>query len=92
MDSVFSQKDNRKCYVCGLTYQLHSHHIFPGPDRAVSERLGLKLDLCYQHHSDVHAFPNIGLDKELKQIGQSYYEAHYGTREDFMREFRKSYL
>ncbi len=28
----------------------------------------------------------------LREMGQMYYEEHYGTREDFIREFGKSFL
>jgi len=90
MDTVFGK--GKECFVCGNTYQLHSHHIFPGSDRQCAERRGLKLWLCYQHHSQVHAFPNEGLDKNLKEMAQTYYEQNYGSRDDFRREFRKSYL
>jgi hypothetical protein len=31
-------------------------------------------------------------DLILKRMGQEYYESHYGTREDFIRDFIKSYL
>lgn len=36
--------------------------------------------------------PNEGLDKNLKQMAQTYYEENYGSRDDFRKEFRKSYL
>ena len=90
MNTVFGK--GKECFVCGNTYQLHSHHIFPGSDRQASEKRGLKVWLCYQHHSDVHASPNEGLDKNLKQMAQTYYEENYGSRDDFRKEFRKSYL
>lgn len=90
MDTVFGK--DKECFICGNTYGLHSHHIFPGSDRKAAERYGLKVWLCYHHHTQVHAFPNDGIDKNLKQMGQTYYESHYGSREDFRRDFRKSYL
>ena len=33
-----------------------------------------------------------GKDIKLKEMGQKYYESHYGTRQDFICEFGKSYL
>ena len=90
MDTVFGK--GKECFVCGNTYQLHSHHIFPGSDRQCAERRGLKLWLCYQHHSQAHAFPNDGLDMNLKQMAQTYYEHHYGDRDKFRSEFRHNYL
>ena len=35
---------------------------------------------------------NKPFDLALKTKAQTYYEEHYGTREDFRREFGKSYL
>jgi hypothetical protein len=40
----------------------------------------------------VHMKPNQGLDLRLKQECQRYYEEHYGTREEFIKEFGRSYL
>ena len=31
-------------------------------------------------------------DDSLKRMAQEYYEAHYGSREDFRSEFGKIYL
>lgn len=91
MDTVFGK--GKECFVCESTYNLNDHHIFCSKsDRPVSERYGLKVWLCYHHHSQVHAFPNDGLDKNLKQMAQTYYEQNYGDRDKFRKEFRKSYL
>jgi len=35
---------------------------------------------------------NKPLDLALKTKAQAYYEEHYGSREDFVREFGRSYL
>jgi hypothetical protein len=35
---------------------------------------------------------NKELDLKLKEMAQRYYEENYGTREDFIKEFGKSYL
>lgn len=32
------------------------------------------------------------IDEQLKRKAQKYYEEHIGTRDDFIREFGKSYL
>ena len=48
------------------------------------------------HHNasneSVHANPNGELDLLLKRKAQEYYEAHIGTREEFIRDFIQSYL
>lgn len=84
----------KKCFVCGTTSNLESHHIFGGTaNRKVSEQYGLKVWLCHEHHTgDTGVHFNPDLAQELHETGQRFYEAHYGTREDFRRDFGKSWL
>ena len=80
------------CAVCGAPY-VDIHHIFPGSSRrAVSERYGLKIPLCRKHHEECHKYPNEGIDILWKRSAQQYYEKYYGTREEFIKEFGKSWL
>lgn len=93
MESVIQKE--KQCYVCDTTYNLHSHHIFVGTsNRKQSEKYGLKVWLCARHHnmSNEGVHFNKELDMHLKRKAQAYFEEHYGTREDFRREFGKSYL
>lgn len=85
----------KECYVCATTYNLHSHHVLYGTsNRKKSEKYGLKVWLCAHHHnmSNEGVHFNKALDLRLKTMAQEYYEEHYGSREDFRREFSKSYL
>ena len=93
MISVIQQE--KECWVCKTTQNLHSHHVFFGSsNRKQSEKLGLKVWLCAYHHnmSNEGVHFNKPLDIKLKTMAQEYYESHIGTREDFRREFGKSYL
>lgn len=87
-------QDKKECYVCGRVDQLHDHHIFYGTaNRKVSEKYGLKVWLCYEHHTGnegVHF--NHDLDGLIKRHAQRYYERNIGSRDDFRREFGKSWL
>lgn len=87
-------QSEKVCYICQNTNGLHDHHIIFGTaNRKNSERRGLKVWLCYEHHEGnkgVHF--NRPLDLRLKQMAQEYYETHYGSRDDFRNEFGKSYL
>lgn len=88
-------QSEKECYVCGTTCNLHSHHIFMGTaNRKQSEKYGLKVWLCAYHHnmSNEGVHFNKPLDNHLKEMAQQYFEEHFGTREDFRREFGKSYL
>lgn len=88
-------QSEKACYVCGTTYNLHSHHVLFGTsNRKKSEKYGLKVWLCAYHHNmsndGVHF--NKALDLRLKKTAQEYFEEHYGSRESFRNEFGRSYL
>lgn len=92
MDSVL--QDKKECYFCHSTYGLESHHcLFGTANRKISEKYGLKVWLCNNHHTGkagVHRNNDFAL--VLKRLAQTYYEEHIGTREEFIKEFNKSYL
>lgn len=85
-------QENKECYFCGTTQCLELHHIFEGRNRQNSEKYGLKVYLCHDHHNE----PRIGVHfnpihmKLLKIIGQLYFEKTYD--EDFLDIFRRNYL
>lgn len=92
--SVFTD-DMEHCYFTGTQY-CHRHHIFYGPYRSKSEKYEFVVPLAYYLHEfekgSVHDNPNTGLDLELKQMAQTYYEEHIGNREEFRADFGKSWL
>jgi hypothetical protein len=94
-----------ECFLCRYLYghcntrSLHTHHIFEGGTsgrRKMSDKYDLTVKLCPMHHNassdSVHARPNGTNDLILKRMAQEYYEANIGSREDFIRDFIKSYL
>lgn len=87
--------DMSTCYITHLNV-VHVHHIFNGSRKAASEKRGFLVPLHPTLHlygpDSVHQNPNKGLDLMLKQKCQRYYEEHYGSREDFIKEFGKSYI
>lgn len=90
--SVFTD-DMDHCYYTGYA-PVERHHIFGGSCREKSEIRGFIVPL----RPDLH--PNgasVGKDAEkidtvLKRMAQEYYEEHYGSRDDFIKEFGKSVL
>lgn len=93
MKSVLQKE--KKCAVCGTTYNLHDHHIFFGTsNRKHSETFGLKVWLCAEHHnmSDQGVHFNKALDLHLKKVAQRKFEEIHGTRETFISVFGKNYL
>ena len=88
--------DMRHCYVTGST-DIAIHHVFPGTGRRkLCEIYGFIVPLTPRLHNmsneSVHSNPNTGLDLKLKQECQKIFEDHYGSREDFILHFGKSYL
>lgn len=85
--------DTEHCIFCGTPY-VEEHHIFFGPDRQIADKYHLTVPVCNKHHTGSADCPhkNRIIDLALKCWAQSIYEREIGTREDFRREFRKSYL
>lgn len=91
MHSIFSEK--KECFICGSTQWLESHHIFGGPNRKLSEKYGLKVNLCHYCHNEP---PNgVHHNRErmewLKQQGQKKFNEVYPDL-DFRAIFGKNYL
>lgn len=92
LKSVFT--DNMDCCIYTGSYIVERHHIFGGANRKLSEKYGFVAPLRPDYHPNgVHFNPKNGdIDTQLKQAAQRYYEENIGTREDFRREFGKSWL
>ena len=96
------QKDRDYCFIChrttGMKYirtDLEEHHIIEGSRRKLSEKYGLKVYLCPEHHQfgedAVHRNPNQGYDLMLKQMAQEVFKQKHPEL-DFIGIFGKSYL
>ena len=92
--SVFTD-DMDHCFFTGSAL-VERHHIFGGSSRKASEKYGFVVPLRPDLHPNgvmfVRSEENLQIDQKLKKMAQQYYEAHYGSREDFRKEFGKSYL
>lgn len=87
--SVFSN-DTKRCYLCGSTYKLTWHEIYAGKNRQNSMRYGLCLRLCLNCHSKEQEDSQFN-DYWHKQ-GQLYWEKNIGSREEFIKVFRRNYI
>ena len=93
LKSVFTE-DMDTCIYTGSPY-VERHHIYGGFNRNKSEKYGFVVPLRYDLHpngarADARFAKDI--DEQLKRKAQKYYEEYIGTRDDFIREFGKSYL
>ena len=94
----------KQCFLCGCTTPsgyfdgLEVHHVFFGyssKKRDRSEELGLTVWLCGEtcHRNGKKAVHrNRETDLFIKRHAQEVYEATYGNRADFIRDFGRSYL
>jgi len=79
--------------VCGNP-NVVEHHVFEGTHhRRLSEKYGLKVYLCGEHHNlssrGVHF--NHMLDAMIKQYAQKKFEETH-SREEFIKIFKRNYL
>lgn len=86
--SVFTD-DLEHCCLCGKDKE-ELHEIFAGRNRLNSIRYNLVLPLCHECHSLNQNNPFFN-DYWHKQ-GQEYFEYNIGTRDEFIRIFRRNYL
>lgn len=86
-------QNEKECYICKTRIWLERHHIFGGSNRKWSEKYGLTVYLCHNHHNEppegVHFSKRNGT--ALKQIGQTAFEACYPEL-DFVKIFGRNYL
>lgn len=97
MKSIMQPKDGT-CYLCMKLHNDYSqkvteeHHVIYGSRHKLSERYGLKVYLCSQHHRTgkeaVHF--NADISKMLKDAAQRAFEHHFPGL-DFFAIFGKNY-
>lgn len=92
-------REYRECFLCGAngaTDPLDRHHIFGGPNRKKSDKLGLVVDLC---HAKCHIYGTKAAHRNketmlyLHQYGQRRAMEENGWDTDrFISEFGRNYL
>ena len=99
--SIMHNKKDGTCYLCILLNGdcttrtgLQEHHVMSGTaNRKLSEKYGIKVYLCIQHHifgpSAVHN--NINMQRILQRKAQETFEKRY-SHEKWMEDFGKNFL
>ena len=94
MNSIL--QNEKRCYVCGGVNNLALHHcIYSTGKRALSDKYGLTIWLCYKHHngSDKGIHFDKQLDLRIKQMAQQECMAQNNmTMDQWMKIFRRNYL
>lgn len=87
---------DKECCICGTTQNLHEHHVIHGTaNRKMSEKYGLKVWLCQEHHTGENGVHNNAyLDDELKKQAEIKWLLYDDTRsiKEFREIFGKNYL
>lgn len=86
--SVFTN-DLEHCYLCGRKKD-DLHEVYAGRNRINSIKYNFVLPLCRKCHSQSQNSPLFN-DYWHKQ-GQIYWEEFIGSREEFIKVFRRNYL
>jgi hypothetical protein len=85
-------QNEKKCWVCGSTRHLEKHHCFGASNRKLSEKFGLTIWLCLEHHrgnTGVHFNPELA--DMVHRHAQTVFEKEH-SREEFMTIFGRNYL
>lgn len=92
MNSVIQSE--KECFICKTRYGLQAHHLLHGTaNRKLADKYGYWVYLCADHHTGDHGVHrDKKTDVQLKQLAQKHFEAHHGTRTDFINTFGKSWL
>ena len=93
MNSILQTQ--KRCFICKETGNLHRHHVFFGnPNRKLSEKYGLTVYLCLEHHEgDTGVHHDRATDLQLKQFAQKTAMDYYGwSIDEFRQIFGKNYL
>lgn len=93
MDSILKSQPGI-CYICDREVQTERHHCLMGSYRQISERLGLVVYLCPEHHRGtygVHGRDGAELNRYLQRQAQYAFEKDH-TREEWMQEVGRNYL
>lgn len=90
-DSIL--QNEKYCFICKTTQNLHNHHIFGGPNRKISDKHGFTVWLCAEHHnmSNYSAHFDKDIDNKLKTECQLKYEESH-SRDDFKKLIGRNYL
>lgn len=82
--SILTDNTSR-CFICGMQ-KCDIHEVFGGRNRQKSMEYGLVIPICGRDHGNIENYQNW-----LHRIGQKKFEETH-TREEFIKEFGKSYI
>lgn len=95
MSKSIIQKNKHECFICGSQHGLERHHVIFGTSgRRLSEKYGLTVMLCYEHHRGrygVHGMDGKELNRQLHVVAQTAFEGIHG-HDKWMTIIGKNFL
>ena len=90
-ESIVTNLEDRRCYICGYQGDLALHHMLHGTNRKKADEDGLTCWLCVPCHTRLH---DQGYkDRDLQMVAQMCWQKHYGLGiPGFIARYGKSYL
>lgn len=89
MKSIIPQGDTDTCYLCGA-WATDTHHCLHGSYRKQADADGLTVRLCRECHQALHDKGTN--DRALQAEAQMAWERHYGSREEFIKRYGRSFI
>lgn len=87
--SVFTNNKD-KCMFCPATTNLTWHEIFRGRNRANSMKYGFCLRMCLNCHEEKQ--DDVFFNNFWHRKAQLYFEEYIGSKEEFLKIFRRNFL
>lgn len=87
-------QEERECFFCRSRLSLECHHVYFGTaNRRVSDKHGLVVWLCNEHHTggDVSVHRCRVMDFVLRRVCQYVFECGH-SHEEFMRLIGRNYI
>lgn len=96
LDELKTERDGRPIsYISGRSDWIEVHHVYPGPNRKLSEKYGLCVYLTHDEHNEppqgVH-FNRENANRLQREVQKAAMKHYNWTEEDFRRIFGRSYL
>lgn len=83
------------CYICGRPASEIHHCIFGTGKRKLADEDGLTVPLCSSCHHAIHNPANNfdqSMQNALKKLAEEAWEQKYGSKDDFIKRYGRSYL
>lgn len=84
---------NGECRLCGRRGFMHTHHVFGGSYRKLSDYYGATVTLCPECHRYIHSAQGVEDKEQLQfEVQTELMDAYDWTIRDWLNIWNKSWL